>query len=78
MTRTAHPDITTLGQCPHTKHRHGWWCVRCLRAMVPGVVVTRGTRGVWDAEWRGCIGWGTNRIHALQACIEGARMDGAL
>ena len=71
-----HPEIATLGACSHTKHHHGWWCALCLRATLPGVIVTHGARGVWEAKWRGAIGYGSRKVHALQSCVEAARTGG--
>ena len=69
-------EVTSLGRCSHTKHRHGWWCARCLRAAAPSMAVAHEGRGAWTATVGTVDGFGTNRVHAMQACIERCAMDG--
>ena len=69
-------EITSIDKCPHTKHRHGWWCVRCLRTAAPSIVVEHPGPGAWTATIGTVYGYGTNRVRAMQACIERCEMDG--
>lgn len=66
----------TLGKCPHTKHRHGWWCIRCLRRIAPLGVETHVDRGAWEVDIGPVTGFGDNRVSAWQAAIERCEMDG--
>lgn len=76
MSGTLHMEIASIDKCAHTRHRHGWWCVRCLRAAAPSIVVTHCGRGKWTATVGPVDGFGTRRVHAMQACIERCEMDG--
>lgn len=69
-------SAATLGRCRHTKHRHGWWCRRCLRAILPGGGAIHHGRGSWEVVAGPISGYGNVETHAWQAAIERCVMDG--
>lgn len=66
----------TLGKCPHTKHGHGWWCLRCLRALAPLGRELHVDRGAWEVSIGTVTGFGSCRVHAWRAAIERCEVDG--
>jgi len=64
------------GRCHHTRHKHGWWCVRCLKRAAPRGVEEHVARGVWHVTIGPVNGDSSQRVHAWQAAIERCEMDG--
>ena len=69
-------EADTIGTCRHTKHQHGWWCVRCLKKLAPRGVETHVRRGVWFVTIGPVDGDGSCRVHAWQAAIDRCETDG--
>lgn len=66
----------TLRRCRHTRHHHGWWCLRCLRAILPGGRALHHGRGAWEVAAGPVSGYGDTEVPAWQAAIERCVMDG--
>lgn len=68
-------EAATIGTCNHTKHRHGWWCVACLRRIAPGnAEVDHPSRGEWRVRIGPAEGFGVTRTKAWQAALEALLM----
>ena len=67
-------EAATIGTCNHTKHRHGWWCVRCLMNIAPGGADDHPGRGEWRVRIGPAEGFGVTRTKAWQAALEALLM----
>ena len=70
-------EAATIGTCNHTRHRHGWWCVACLRRIAPSnAEVDHPSRGEWRVRIGPAEGFGVTRTKAWQAALEALLMAG--
>jgi len=65
-----------LGTCRHTKRKHGWWCLRCLKRAAPAGVEMKMDSEWWEVDIGPVEGFGGTRVEAWQAAIKRAEMDG--
>ncbi len=68
-------EASTRGTCRHTKHGHGWWCLRCLKKAAVRGTEERLTPGEWEVRIGPVRGIGP-RVLAWQRAIERCEMDG--